>query len=125
MDSELVTLSTKVTYKNCKEFIGQLAGGCKLPFIVRYSDVSKYASVRAQQELGVYHEKTFADTIRENIHFYKNEDILADDPENDLDNLEPIHVNDYQVTLDTKKTTTFSRWLAGYVYKYKIIMCNF
>jgi hypothetical protein len=22
--------------------------------------------------------------------------------------------------LDTKKTTTFSRWLAGYVYKYKI-----
>lgn len=51
---------------------------------------------------------------------YKNEDILANDPENDLDNLEPIHVNDYQVTLDTKKTTTFSRWLAGYVYKYKI-----
>ena len=42
-------LNTEVAYcrllgfnKNCKEFIGQLAGGCKLPFIVRYSDVSKY-----------------------------------------------------------------------------------
>lgn len=42
-------LNTDVAYcrllgfnKNCKEFIGQLAGSCKLPFIVRYSDVSKY-----------------------------------------------------------------------------------
>ncbi|MBQ4645371.1 MAG: nucleotidyltransferase family protein [Clostridia bacterium] len=28
--------------KNCKEIVGNLAGNCKLPFVVRYSDVLKY-----------------------------------------------------------------------------------
>ena len=41
-------LNTDVAYcrllgfnKNCKEYIGQLAGRCKLPFVVRHSDISK------------------------------------------------------------------------------------
>lgn len=50
---------------------------------------------------------------------YGDSDILLDNPEDEA-GLDPIHVNDYRVTLDTQKTTTFSRWLAGYVYKYKI-----
>ncbi|MBQ4573298.1 MAG: nucleotidyltransferase family protein [Clostridia bacterium] len=28
--------------KNCKEIVGNLVGNCKLPFVVRYSDVLKY-----------------------------------------------------------------------------------
>ena len=28
--------------KNCKDYIGEFAGNCKLPFIVRYSDIFKY-----------------------------------------------------------------------------------
>ncbi len=41
-------LSTDVAYcrllgfnKNCKDFIGRLASGCRLPFVVRHSDISK------------------------------------------------------------------------------------
>ena len=41
-------LNTEVAYcrllgfnKNCKDYIGEFAGRCKLPFIVRYSDISK------------------------------------------------------------------------------------
>lgn len=41
-------LNTDVAYcrllgfnKSCKKYIGQLAGGCKLPFVVRHSDISK------------------------------------------------------------------------------------